>query len=225
MTAAVIVAAGRGIRLGGAQPKALRLMRGRPLFAYSLEAALACPLVRCAVLVVPPDYLDQVTAAPSAGAPDPRVCITPGSDSRQRSVLCGLAALPPGTEWVAVHDAARPLVTAELFAGVIAMARDTGGALAAHPATDTLKRRSSDGDVSTLPRGELWHAETPQVFPKRDLQRALDECEANGVEVTDEAEAMERWGAAPAIYHNRASNPKISTEADWSWVESLLSSR
>lgn len=222
MTAAVIVAAGRGLRLGGGVPKALRQLAGRPLYAYSLEAAQECRLVECLVLVVPGDHLKHIERSDlDFGS----VRITAGGESRQESVLRGLLALPDEVNWVAVHDAARPLVTPELFAGVIRLAMEKGGAVAAHSATDTIKRLGHDGSLSTLPRGELWHAETPQVFRRHELRTALEECERSGLEVTDESEAMERSGTTPAIYLNKEPNPKINTEADWHWVEGLLQRR
>jgi 2-C-methyl-D-erythritol 4-phosphate cytidylyltransferase len=225
MTIAVVVAAGRGLRLGGAWPKGLRQLCGRPLYDYSLEAALACPRVHGAVLVVPAGHFDLLSEAQAAGTMDERVRLCAGGATRQQSVLQGLLATPLQTQWVAVHDAARPLASSELWGAVIELAQRFGGALAAHPATDTLRRRDPGGRTTTLPRGELWHAETPQVFPKADLERALRLCESDGVEVTDEAEAMERIGASPALYHNQTANPKIATEADWHWVERLIQDR
>lgn len=223
MTAAVIVAAGRGVRLGGDRPKALRLLHGQPMFRYSVIEALACPQIGRVVVVVPGDELDSLQR--SEASDSDRVRLVPGGSTRQQSVLRGLEAAGEDADWVAVHDAARPLVTSALFSEVILLALQHGGALAAHPATDTIRRRTPDGTVVILPRAELWHAETPQVFRTRALASALSRCEMEGATVTDEAGAMERFGATPALYHNTSANPKISNDADWQMVEHLLRSR
>ena len=225
MTGAVIVAAGQGVRLGAGVPKGLRPLAGRPLYVYSLEAVRACPWIEAVVLVVPADHLDSVASAGQSGLFHESVRVVSGGDSRQQSVLFGIRALPATVDWVAVHDAARPLVTPELFAGVVRLAMEKGGAVAAHAATDTIKRCGADGAVTTLPRQELWHAETPQVFARQKLKAALEECERCGLVVTDESEAMERSGAHFALYPNPEPNPKINTEADWHWVEDLVQRR
>jgi 2-C-methyl-D-erythritol 4-phosphate cytidylyltransferase len=225
MTGAVIVAAGQGSRLGGSVPKAMRNLAGRPLYAHSLEAALGCPLVEEVVLVVPGDYCGSVAEQSQANPTSKTVRIVEGGDSRQQSVMRGLSALKESVEWVAVHDAARPLVTSALFREVIDLARKQGGALCAHPATDTIKRQEGGRPLITIPRSELWHAETPQVFRHSELKDCLEKCELAGIQVTDEAEAMERHGHSPALYHNTSPNPKISTAADWLWAESLFGQR
>ena len=223
MTAAVIVAAGRGVRMGGHQPKALRLLHGQPMFSYSVREALACSQIERVVVVVPGDELDALEA--NGSDLSPHIRFVAGGASRQQSVLRGIESAGSEADWVAVHDAARPLVTSALFSEVISLARKHGGAVAAHPATDTIRRRNADGSFVTLPRTELWHAETPQVFPREALEQALLHCEKEGVTVTDEAEAMELQGRTPAMYHNPSANPKISTDADWQLVEHLLRSR
>lgn len=224
MTAAVIVAAGRGERLGDGLPKALRPLCGQPLYAYSVQAALACPEIHSVVLVVPPDHFEAITKEHASGAAS-RVRVVAGGPTRQRSVQNGLSATAREVGWVVVHDAARPLLTPALLRDVMALAQQRGGAVAAHPATDTIRRLSPDGTCVTLPRGELWHTETPQVFRKIELVQALRRCEQDGVQVTDEAEAMERNGGSLALFHNTGANPKISTEADWKLMESLLLTR
>jgi len=223
MTAAVIVAAGRGLRLGGERPKALRALAGLPMFRYSLREALACPEIRRVIVVVPGEELETLSALHTADSG--RVQFVAGGSTRQQSVLRALEAAGRDVDWVAVHDAARPLVTSELFTAVITLAMKRGGALAAHPATDTIRRLSPDGALSSFHRAELWHAETPQVFPRLALERALSRCEQEGLNVTDEAEAMERDGCTPALYHNTSANPKIATDTDWQMVELLLRSR
>lgn len=223
MMAAVIVAAGRGQRLGAGVPKALRLLHGQPMYTYSLNAALACAEIHSVVLVVPSEHVDQLAQNnASAGS---RVRVVAGGSTRQRSVIAGVTAAAPEVNWVAVHDAARPLITPVLFRAVSVLAREIGSAVSAHPATDTIRRVAHDGTCVTLPRAELWHAETPQVFRRVELLEALRKCEQAGVEVTDEAEAMERMGQSPALFHNAEANPKISTETDWQLVETLLRTR
>jgi 2-C-methyl-D-erythritol 4-phosphate cytidylyltransferase len=194
MTAAIIVAAGRGERLGGEIPKGLRSLGGQPLYRYSLDAASACDSVNQIVLVVPDGRVPLVEAELEARRPQRQVSLVTGGGTRQESVIRGLEILPADVTWVAVHDAARPLATSGLFARIIAGALEHGGAIAAAPATDTIKRKTPGQILRTLPRGELWQAQTPQVFKRAELLLALKNCLGAGVSVTDEAEAMEHSG-------------------------------
>jgi 2-C-methyl-D-erythritol 4-phosphate cytidylyltransferase len=223
MTAAIIVAAGRGERLGGEMPKGLRPLGGQPLYRYSLDAASACDSVDRIVLVIPEGREQLVQAELEARQPHSPVSLVTGGGTRQESVLRGLGSLPEEVTWVAVHDAARPLASSTLFARVIACAREYGGAIAAVRATDTIKRKAPGQILRTLPRQELWQAQTPQVFKRAELQSALQNCLGTGATVTDEAEAMEQSGFDVALLENHEPNLKIATAADLRAVELLLS--
>ncbi len=187
MTVALIVAAGSGERLGADRPKALVELGGRPLVAWSIDALLATPGIERIVIAMPPG-----AAASLDLSAENRITVVDGGSSRSDSVRRALnAARQPDAagghtseqgqgddELVLVHDAARPLLTPALAASVIAaLARDPDAhaAIAAVPVTDTVKRVDSDGAVhETLERSELWAVQTPQVFRRAALERALD---------------------------------------------------
>jgi 2-C-methyl-D-erythritol 4-phosphate cytidylyltransferase len=223
MTAAIIVAAGRGERLGGEVPKGLRSLGGQPLYRHSVDAASACDRVNQIVLVIPDGRVELVQAELEARRPQRQVSLVTGGGTRSESVLRGLEILPDEIMWVAVHDAARPLATPGLFTRIIDGAREHGGAIAAVRATDTIKRKTPGQILRTLPRNELWQAQTPQVFKRAELLSALENCVGSGVNVTDEAEAMERSGFDVSLVEHHEPNVKIATAADWRAVELLLS--
>jgi 2-C-methyl-D-erythritol 4-phosphate cytidylyltransferase len=166
MTVALIVAAGRGERLGATHPKAFVVLAGQPLIQWSIDALRGVQGIEAIVLALP------------AGVPAPEgVTAVEGGAVRSESVRRALAAAPAGDP-VLVHDAARPLLSSELAESVIAaLERDASAdaAIAAAPVTDTVKRVDVRGAVSeTLDRGELWAVQTPQVFRRAALERALD---------------------------------------------------
>src|SRR5690606_1179766 len=153
-----------------------------------------------------------------------------GGDSRAASVLAALEALPESVrpdEFVLVHDAARPNLAAEDLDRLLERGRaDPVGAILAAPVRDTLKRAGDDGGIhGTEPRERLWRALTPQLFRRLQLTRALQAAAAQGVEVTDEAMAMERQGLRPLLVEGREDNFKITTPADLARFEFELSRR
>jgi 2-C-methyl-D-erythritol 4-phosphate cytidylyltransferase len=222
VTIAVVLGAGLGVRLGGGLPKALRLLAGRPLLHYSLLTLDLCPDVDAMVVTVPEAEVEPVRQRLAATSLRKSITVVAGGLRRQDSVLHALAACPRGTEWVAVHDAARPFASAELFTRTIRRARETGGAIAALAVPDTIKRARHGKIIETLPRAELWAAQTPQVFRHTELQAALQACAADGREVTDEALAMELAGLQVTLVESDSANFKISTPADWARAERQL---
>jgi 2-C-methyl-D-erythritol 4-phosphate cytidylyltransferase len=223
MNGAVVVAAGRGTRLGAGLPKCLRPLADKPLLLYSLETLATCPDVAAVVAVVPPAHADELSRTlPAAGLPN-LSAVVPGGATRAESVMRGLVALPVAVQLVAVHDAARPFATAQLFADVFRSARQHGGAIAAAPATDTLKQAQAGRITHTLDRASIWRAQTPQVFDRDLLTEALGREIERRVEITDEAQAMERAGHSVHIVSHTHLNLKISTPADWRFAEYWLS--
>lgn len=210
------------MRLGGGTPKALRLLAGKPLLHYSLLALEACPAVDAAVVVVPGGDVESSKSAVNELGLQKSIIVVAGGERRQDSVLNALAACPNGTEWVAIHDAARPFASADLFARTIERARQAGGAIAALPVSDTIKRGRDRTVIDTLPRSELWAAQTPQVFRHAELQAALQACAVSGREVTDDALAMELAGHKVVLVESDSANFKISTPADWARAERQL---
>ena len=212
----VIVAAGSGSRLGRAEPKALVPIGGRPLLAWTLESAVGVSFSRI-VVAAPPERLDDV--ARIAG---PRIRVVAGGATRSASVRAGVRALAPEDgDVVAVHDAARPLVTAEEFRAVLEAAERLGAAAAATPAVDTIKRASGGRVVETLDRREIFGAATPQAFRWDLLRRALD----SGADATDEAALCEAAGIPVTLVPVSRLAFKITTPEDLELAEAILAAR
>jgi 2-C-methyl-D-erythritol 4-phosphate cytidylyltransferase len=258
---AVIAAAGSGERLGAGGPKAFARVGGRPLVAWSIEAMRASPSVAAVVVACPPGVrLGDIGAeGPQAGA-QPVVPEAPGDGAtagepagaelievdggatRAQSVANALAAVE--TELVVIHDAARPLVTAELVEAVLAtLAADpeASGAIAATPLTDTVKLTSAALSThngvnaalvadeplaieSTVDRDRLWAAQTPQVFRTDALRRALESA-SDPEAATDEAMLVEAAGGRVLIHPSPPENLKVTTPLDLRLAELLLADR
>ena len=217
MTVALIVAAGSGERLRAGRPKALVELAGRPLVQWSIDALLQVAGMERVVVALPPG-----THPPSG------VTAVDGGAVRSDSVRRALAAAGDG-DTVVVHDAARPLLTAELAEQVIAaLARDedADAAIAAVPVTDTVKRVDSAGAVSeTLDRSELWAVQTPQVFRRAALERALDVPEEELARATDDAWLIERRGGKVIVVRASDENLKVTTPLDLQVAELVLAGR
>ena len=217
---AILVAGGRGERLGSGTPKAIVPLAGRPLFTWSLEALQRTPVIGGIVVVGPVAKLEAALAAAGWGT-DRIVAWCEGGPERQQSVWRGLQALPAGFDLVAVHDAARALVTPGLIARCVADAAAHGGAIAAAPLDDTLKRVSLMQVETTVPRKGLWRAQTPQVFRREWLEAAHAAARAVA---TDDAGLVEALGKPVRITPSDALNLKITTPADLALAEAWLAS-
>ena len=213
---AVVPAAGRGTRFGGELPKQYLVVDGAPLIAHTLAALFAHDAVEGAVVPVSENDPDWPRWSEFAGKPV-RACN--GGATRAASVLAGLHALPDDVrpdDFVLVHDAARPNLSLTDLSQLLERGRnDPVGAILAAPVRDTLKRAGDDGGIDgTEARERLWRAFTPQLFRRLQLTRALESATTDGVEVTDEAMAMERLGLRPLLVEGSESNFKITTPAD-----------
>jgi 2-C-methyl-D-erythritol 4-phosphate cytidylyltransferase len=221
--AAVVVAAGRGERLGRAIPKAFVPLAGRPLLWHALQALGRAQSLDCIVPVVgAADRRHWDALAPELAGVSGLAPAVPGGARRQDSVRAGIAALPPDAEWVAVHDAARPLVRPADVDRVVAEAKRGGAALLATPVRDTVKRVQEGRVVETPPRAELWAAQTPQVFRTAVLREALAKAEADGFTGTDDAELVERLGVRVRVVEGDARNLKITRPEDLPLAEQWL---
>ncbi len=221
MTVALIVAAGSGERLGADRPKALVELGGRTLLERSIDALSAAASVERIIVALPPGT--HVFGLP------PGVEAVEGGAARSESVLRALEAAGEGHELVLVHDAARPLATAELAERVIAALRADPGAdaaVAAAPVTDTIKRAAPDGGgLETLTRSELWSIQTPQVFRREALARALAVGGEELALATDDASLIERAGGRVIVVPADPSNLKVTTPVDLRLAELLLLER
>jgi 2-C-methyl-D-erythritol 4-phosphate cytidylyltransferase len=220
-TAALLLCAGRGERLAAGVEKALAPLAGRPLFLWSLEALERCAAVDGIVVVGPVGRLRDALAA-CGFAPGKVVAWTEGGRERQDSVARGLRALPPEFDVVAVHDAARALVTPELVARVVGDAVAHGAAIAAVPLADTLKRVSLGRIEDTVPRAALWCAQTPQAFRREWLEAAHGQARAAA---TDDAALVEALGHPVHVTPGEALNFKITTAQDLALAGAWLTRR
>ncbi len=224
---AVVPAAGRGTRFGGVVPKQYLLADGEPLLAHTLQALLSHPGVAGVMVAIAENDADWPGWSSFADKP---VLTCVGGATRAASVLAGLQALPESVradDFVLVHDAARPNLDAVDLSRLLEVGRaDPVGAILAAPVRDTLKRAGDDGGIDrTEPRERLWRALTPQLFRRHQLTRALLDAAQAGVDVTDEAMAMERLGVRPLLVEGAESNFKVTTPADLARFEFELSRR
>ena len=220
----VMPAAGAGRRFGNELPKQYQPLRGRSVLAWALRPFLSDPACAGVVLALAAD--DPYGPAVRDALPR-EVTTVRGGQERCHSVRAGLAALEgrlDSTDWVLVHDAARPCLTAQDLQGLTGecAGHPVGGVLAA-PVSDTLKLAGADALVErTVDRSGLWRALTPQMFRLGPLCAALDAAIAAGRLPTDESQALEWTGARPLLVAGSALNIKITTAADLALAEALL---
>lgn len=222
----MVVAAGRGVRMGGPQPKQFLELEGKPILAWTLDALIASPLVRALVVVAPPDQVDETRRmlTPHLPATAP-ITYAAGGAERQDSVYNGLLALGEDFDWVLIHDGVRPFVTTALIERTLAAAADTGAAICALAATDTVKRVRGKSVVATLPREEILLVQTPQVFRRRDLLAAHRRSQTDGRQATDDAALVERHGLEVRVVAGEPFNRKITTPEDLAWARWVVAER
>ncbi len=222
----LIAAAGSGRRMGASGNKLLLEVAGRPVLAWTLDAALACAAIRWIGIVGQPVDADAVAAIVAAAAPDRPVQWILGGDSRQESVRRGLEALPAEAEGVLIHDGARALVEPMLLERCAAAVAAGRAVIAAAPVTDTIKQVDAAGTIIATPdRSQLWAAQTPQGFPVGDLRQAHATARERGWTVTDDAALFERLGLAVQVLEAPPSNIKITTPFDLTVAEAVLAAR
>ncbi len=225
-TVAVIVAGGRGERLRGQSdiPKQYLPLAGAPVLAHSLRVLANHPKIDRTQVVIHPNDRDRYDAA--AGPFAARLAgPVAGGQTRQESVRRGLEALEVmAPEYVLIHDAARPFLTADLATRLLAALDDHEGAIAAEPVTDTLKRASADGLIAdTVDRANLWRAQTPQAFRFPDILSAHRRAAAAGKDTfTDDAALAEWAGLRVQLVASPGNNMKLTTREDFALAERLL---
>lgn len=221
MTSAIIVAAGSGTRMGF--DKLLASLGGVPVILHTLRAFQACPEVDEIVVVASPDRQEVIQRlADDAGLTKLRAFV-PGGAERHLSVWAGIQAVAAESDYVAVHDGARPLIHPAQISRCLAKARETGAAASARPVSETLKRVDEAGRVcGSVDRSGLWIMETPQVFARPLLVQAYEAVLREGVLVTDEVSALERLGHPVWLVDNPTPNPKITWPPDLAVAERLL---
>jgi 2-C-methyl-D-erythritol 4-phosphate cytidylyltransferase len=223
MVVAVIVAAGKGTRMGPNVDKLFLDLNGCPVVAHTWRRFEEAPCVDEVVLVVRDGMQSAFEDLAQAQGFRKRYRLAVGGKERQDSVWNGLMALPQAAEIVAIHDGARPCATSELILATVEAARETGAAVAAQPITDTVKE-SGDGQLveRTLDRSRLWAVQTPQTFRVDVLRRALEEVRRRGVLVTDDTAACELVGQPVRLVCSHAPNPKVTRPQDLPYIAHLL---
>jgi len=222
---AVLVAAGSSRRMGF--DKLMANVEGRPVLAHALLAFEQCPEVERIVLVGREDRLAEFRAVAEECGIGKMSAMVPGGTERHFSVWNGLeaAALEPG-DFVAVHDAARPLITPGEITRCLELARETGAAVCAAPVADTLKRATPEGRVGeSVSRENLWAMQTPQIFLAGLLRRAYNEVLRTGALVTDEVSALQFLGEPVALHPHYEPNFKITFPRDIELARLVLAAR
>jgi len=226
-TTAVLLAAGSGERLGKGN-KALLPLGGLPLVSHALQALKESQSVNELILVMNPEDQDAFAAQWSSSLASLEVDhIVPGGDHRWLSSHLGCLASNQENSLLLVHDAARALVTPKTIDAVCAAARRMGCAIAAEPLADTLKKASPQRTVAaTIPRDELWCAQTPQAAQRDLLLQAFAHWATDHKDTlpTDEAMLLEATGHQPALVPSPSTNFKITTTEDLRLAEALLTS-
>lgn len=217
-TGAIIVAAGKGERMGGVD-KIFASLAGKPLLAWTVETFENCPAIDQIVIVLGKHNIEagKRLAVEYGWKKVKDICI--GGKERYESVSNGLKLLK-NCEWIVIHDGARPLVTQKLIEQGLEEAKERGAAVAAVPVTDTIKMSSDEGFIAeTPPRNKLWAVQTPQVFRFDIIEKAYTAVDKSA---TDDAMLVEKLGYRVKLYPGSYDNIKITTPVDLSLAEILV---
>ena len=217
-TGAIIVAAGKGERMGGVD-KIFAPLAGKPLLAWTIDVFEKCPAIDQIVIVLGKHNIEtgRKLAAEYGWKKVTDICI--GGEKRTESVSNGLKLLKD-CGWVVIHDGARPLVKESLIKIGLSEAKETGAAVAAVPVTDTIKMSSDDNFIiGTPPREKLWSVQTPQVFRFDIIEDAHLNADKNA---TDDASLVEKLGYTVKLYFGSYNNIKVTTPIDLSLAEILV---
>ncbi|OKP76518.1 2-C-methyl-D-erythritol 4-phosphate cytidylyltransferase [Paenibacillus helianthi] len=215
---AVIVAAGRGTRMGTAESKQYLLLQGKPIIVHTLEVFQRHPLISEIVLVTGQEDVDRCREWVKAYKLDKVSSVVTGGSERQHSVHLGLRKL--GTTWVMVHDGVRPFVQEEEITACYEYAKEIGASVLAVPVKDTIKQVDGEGKVLSTPdRRSLWAIQTPQTFRLSELIMAYESAERDGFLGTDDSSLAERSGIPVAVVEGSYANIKITTPEDLDFAE------
>ena len=223
MNAAIIVAAGKGTRMGADVDKLWLEVAGQPVVAHTWRRFEEAACIDEIIFVVRDGMqIHFKELAEKLGFKKPYQLVVGGAE-RQDSVWNGLSAVASHTEIVAIQDAARPCSSAELIAATIAAARKTGAAVAAMPVTDTIKETADGLLISrTVDRSKLWAVQTPQTFRVEVIRRAITAAREKNLQLTDDTAACELIGQPVQLVKSAAPNPKVTVPADLPFIASLL---
>ncbi len=223
MTSAIIVAAGRGTRMGPKIDKLFLEVAGEPVIAHTWRCFETAAGISEIILVMRDGMQSAFTELAERFHFKKTFHLIAGGVERQDSVWNGLQALAPGVELVAIHDGARPCATHELITATLQAAHETGAAVAAQRVTDTIKE-SDDGLTIArhLDRSRLWAVQTPQIFRVEVIRRAIRAAKEQGLVLTDDTAACELIGQPVRLVESAGPNPKVTWPADLPYIELLL---
>ncbi len=223
MTSAIIVAAGKGTRMGPGVDKLFLELRGCPVVGHTWQRFERARCVDEIILVVRSGMENAFQDLATALGLKKRFRLVEGGKERQDSVWNGLAAASPGTDLVAIHDAARPCVSEHAIEATLKAASVTGAAVVAQPIVDTVKESENGREtLRTLDRSRLWTVQTPQCFRLEVIRKALAEARRRGELFTDDTAACELSGYPVRLVPSPEPNPKVTRREDLPWVELVL---
>jgi 2-C-methyl-D-erythritol 4-phosphate cytidylyltransferase len=233
---ALLPTAGTGSRLGGVLPKQFQELAGKPMLAYALDAFSDTPEIASIWVGVSPGFIDNPILS-SLSSKSSIQFLPSGGPTRQETVRNTLTAMLkagiPETDWVLVHDAARPGISPKLIQKLIHAVTQAGeGGLLAMPLADTLKMADANSAIAgnpnramkTISRDHLWQAQTPQMFGLKHLHDAIEEGIRLEADITDEASAIELSGSSPLLIEGATRNFKVTHPADWDLMQTILRS-
>lgn len=232
---ALLPTAGTGSRLGGELPKQFQGLAGRPMLSYAIDAFIKTPEIASIWVGVSAGFIENPILNTLSRSEKPLHCLATGGPTRQETVRNTLAAMLkagiPETDWVLVHDAARPGISSALIQKLISVVQQAGeGGLLAMPLADTLKMADSTSAIAgnptrsekTISRDHLWQAQTPQMFGLKALHDAIEGGIRLEADITDEASAMEIAGIKPLLVEGDTRNFKVTHPADWELMQAIL---
>jgi 2-C-methyl-D-erythritol 4-phosphate cytidylyltransferase len=223
MVSAIIVAAGRGTRMGPNIDKLFLEVAGKPVVAHTWRAFEEAPDIDEIVLVVRDGMQAAFEEMAAAHQFQKRFRLAQGGAERQDSVWNGLQALSARSSLVAIHDGARPCVARELIHACITAARDFGAAVAAQRVTDTIKHSDDGASITrTVDRSTLWAVQTPQAFRTAVIREAINAARERGLKLTDDTAACELINQPVRLVESRHPNPKVTVPADLPFIATLL---
>jgi 2-C-methyl-D-erythritol 4-phosphate cytidylyltransferase len=221
--AAIVAAAGTGLRMKNETRKQYLILAGKPVLGRSLNLFIEHPGFDTVIAVIPPGEEDAVKQLIEPYCPVGQVTLTAGGDTRQESVRRGLDLVPDWVDLVCIHDAARPLASPDLLKILLSAAEEFGAAIPVIAVSDTVKEIDNEGFVMATPsRDRLRLVQTPQVFRRELLKKAYEMALRSGFEATDDASLVEAAGFAVKTVPGETANLKITTPLDLVMAVHLL---
>ena len=220
LASAIIPAAGSGKRFG--EKKQLKKLSGRPLIHYTLIPFLESSAINNIIIAAQKKDFDKIASIVDSIESEKKVSIIEGGDTRQNSIYNALAHINSNTEYVCIHDAARPFVTKHLIEKLIDTLKTCDAVIVGNKSTDTLKEYSDGNVLRTIDRKKIWNVQTPQAFTKEVIVNAYELAKKQNIVATDDSSLVEQAGYKVKIINDSSINFKITTKEDWIMAESLL---